>query len=243
MYTHPKAARQGMHFLTVVAALTLVSCQSSSTGNLQSAKSEAVEPQKASMTTASEPISEQAAQSSNLCSIRIAGGPPPIPARGKDFGAAVTSNVGKAVKRGVIKNIGARLGGGLGASVAGGLANSTIRNEEDIKGIWTITDTSRNCGCTIAINSIWKLAGKGKDKGTAKPKACGNPQLQQIANWALGYSFSGYDAKFELKAKNKRTVIATLNRDGIHYFSGKLANGTPVTMWRSGQNYAELRKQ
>ena len=185
----------------------------------------------------------QSSQSPAICAIRLAAGPPAIPARGKDFGKAVASNLKKDVGRRLLTNLGARLGGGIGARVAGGIANTTIRNEEDIKGVWTITDTSRNCGCSVAINGLFVQKGKGTDSGTAKPKACANPHLNQMAHWSLGWSFTGYDAKFELKARDKRTVIATFNRDGIHYFSGRLADGTPVVMWRDKNNYAQLRKQ
>ena len=88
-----------------------------------------------------------------------------------------------------------------------------------------------------------KIQGKGKDTGSIKLSGCSTPVIQKVANWALGYSFAGYDAKFELKARDNRTVLATLNRDGIHYFSGTLADGTPVVMWRDGQNYSSFKKK
>ena len=79
-------------------------------------------------------------------------------------------------------------------------------------------------------------------KDTEKPKGCSTPALQQVAAWALGYSFTGYDAKFEMKAKDRRTVLATLKREGVHYFAGTMSDGTPVTLWRDGQNYNAFRK-
>jgi hypothetical protein len=174
------------------------------------------------------------------CAIQIAAGPPPKPARGADFGSALAKDTGKAVGRGAMQIVGGMLGGGLGSAAAGGLAKSTIRNEEDIKGVWTITDGRQDCGCQIGKDGFFALEGKGGDTGTAKLKGCGDQRLAQVASWALGYSFAGYDAKFELKTKDKKTVIATLNREGIHYFSGTMSDGTPVVMWREGQTYSQL---
>lgn len=185
-------------------------------------------------------IAPSPAFTAQACTIQLAGGPPPIPPRGADFGSAVVKNTGKTVKRGIIQNIGARLGGGLGASIAGGIAQSTIRSEQDIKGIWNVTDGSQNCACQISVDSAWKLKGKGADKGHSKLKGCTNPSLVTVTNWALGYSFAGYGSKFELKQKNHGAVIATMTREGIHYFTGTMTNGTPITMWRDKQNYNQL---
>ncbi len=174
------------------------------------------------------------------CAIQIAAGPPPKPAKGADFGEAVVKDTGKAVGRGAMQMVGGLLGGGLGSAVAGGIAQTTVRSEGDIKGVWTITDGGPNCGCQIGLDGFFMQQGKGNDTGNVKLKGCTNPQIANAAAWALGYSFTGYDAKFELKAKDKKTVIATLNRDGMHYFSGTLADGTPVVMWRDGQTYNQL---
>lgn len=174
------------------------------------------------------------------CAIQIAAGPPAKPAKGADFGEAVVKDTGKAVGRGAMQMVGGLLGGGLGSAVAGGVAQSTIRSEGDIKGVWTITDGGPNCGCQIGLDGFFMQQGKGNDTGSVKLKGCTNPQIALAAAWALGYSFTGYDAKFELKAKDKKTVVATLNRDGMHYFSGTLADGTPVVMWREGQTYNQL---
>ncbi|MCB1422600.1 MAG: hypothetical protein KDJ69_09070 [Nitratireductor sp.] len=176
------------------------------------------------------------------CAIPLPGGPPAKPPRGKDFGRAVVKNTGKAVQRGVIQQIGGALGGGLGAAIAGNVAAGTIRQEEDIKGVWMITDGSQTCACEVSVDSLWKLKGKGADTGHSKTRGCTNSYMQQVAAWQLGYSFTGYDSKFHLKAKDKQTVLATLNRDGIHYFSGTFSDGTPVVMWRQGQTYHQLTK-
>lgn len=174
------------------------------------------------------------------CAIQVAGGPPPKPAHGADFGSAVVKETGNAVGRGAMQVIGGLVGGGIGAAVGGGLAQSTIRAEADIKGVWTISDGRPDCGCQIGIDSLFKLKGKGADSGPVKQKGCSDPRLAAAAQWALGHSFTGYDAKFELKAADKKTVLATLNRDGMHYFSGTFADGTPLVMWREGQTYHQL---
>lgn len=230
----------------VASAVVIASCQSSGTNTLNSSDASVSEPVNGSDVATNTSLSgaNNPVETANLaCNISLAAGPPPKPAKGKDFGKAVVANTGKAAGRGLIRNLGSRFGGQLGGLVAGSIADTTVRNEEDIKGTWMITDTSQNCGCSVWIDSPWKLQGKGNDKGSAKPQSCGNPNLQQMAHWALGYSFTGYDAKFEFKAKNRKTVVATLNRDGIHYFSGTLSDGTPVVMWREKQNYITSKKQ
>lgn len=199
-------------------------------------------PQETDPSAQAQQASAGTSASPQACTIQLAGGPPPKPARGADFGETVVKNTGKSVQRGIIQQIGGAIGGGLGAAVGGAVAGSTIRSEQDIKGIWMITDTSQSCACEIAIDSPFQLTGKG-DNGGAKNYNCQSPALQKIHTWALGYSFTGYDAKFELKASDKKTVIATLNRDGIHYFAGTLADGTPVTMWREKQNYMDMKRR
>jgi hypothetical protein len=174
------------------------------------------------------------------CAIQLASGPPPVPPRGADFGEAVAKNTGKTIKRGVIQQIGGAVAGGLGAVVAGSVAQTTIRNEEDIKGVWKITDGSQNCACEVSVDSIWKLQGKGEDKGQSQTKGCSDPTVTRIAGWHLGYAFAGYGAKFDLLANDKKTVLASMTREGIHYFTGKLSDGRPVTMWREGQNIKDL---
>lgn len=186
--------------------------------------------------------SAAAPQTAGQCAIVIAEGPPPKPAKGADFGKAVVKDTGKNVQRNVVTMIGGQLGGQLGAAVASGAASSEIRAEGDIKGTWMVTDGTPNCACQLEIGGLFKIQGKGNDKGTIKTAGCATPTLQKIANWALGYSFTGYDARFELKARDNRTVLATMNRDGVHYFSGALADGTPVVMWRDGQNYSSFKK-
>ena len=198
----------------------------------------------ASEETAQPPVQQAALSTApaGQCAIPLPGGPPAKPPRGKDFGKAVVKNTGKAVQRGVIQQIGGALGGGLGAAIAGNVAAGTIRAEQDIKGVWMITDGSPTCACEFSVDSLWKLKGKGADTGFSKTRGCTNAYMQQVANWQLGYSFTGYDSKFQLKAKDKQTVLATLNRDGIHYFSGTFADGTPVVMWRQGQTFHQLTK-
>lgn len=169
------------------------------------------------------------------CSVNIVGGPPPKPAKGADFGKATAKNVGKNVSRNLISNIGARVAGPLGGAVAGGLAANSIRQEQDLSGKWTATDgATPGCGCSIEIRSATNLNLATSNNGRVKSVDCRSTMLAGISRWKLGHSFTGYNAKFELLAKDRKTVLATLNRDGVNYFSGTLADGTPVTVWRRG---------
>ncbi len=210
----------------------------------QSKSSEAVAgEQTPSITPQSAPILASAVQSTatpQQCAFSLAGGPPPVPPRGADFGEAVMKNTGKAVQRGIIQQIGGAVAGGLGAAVAGGVAQTTIRQEEDIKGVWLISDGSNDCACEISVDSFYKLKGKGADTGNSKTRSCNDPLIRQVEAWQLGYAFAGYGAKFELKKSDKQSVLATMTRQGIHYFSGTLADGRTVTMWRDGQTYSQL---
>lgn len=168
------------------------------------------------------------------CAVRIAGGPPPKPTKGADFAQnAVGKNIGRNVGRNAITMIGGRLGGGLGGAVAGGLASNAIRTEQDLKGRWTITDGAAECGCELDISSATNLQMKSANKGRLKPTGCAS-MLAGAARWTLGHTFTGYDAPFQLLGADNKTVIASMKRDGVNYFSGTLADGTPVTMWRRG---------
>lgn len=165
------------------------------------------------------------------CAITLAGGPPPKPAKGADFGSAAVKNVSKNVSRNLISGIAGQVAGPLGGAVAGGLAMDAIRPEQDLKGQWTATDGSDSCGCTLDISSGINLQGKSSDKGKLAPKGCGNPLLASAARWSLGYSFTGYDAPFSLTDSRGRT-IASMKRNGMDHFSGSLVDGTPITIWR-----------
>ncbi len=170
-----------------------------------------------------------------ICSVQLAGGPPPKPSKGADFAKnAVGKNVGRNVGRNVLTQLGGRLGGGIGAAVAGGAATSTIRTEQDMKGKWLVTDGRADCACNISINSGVNLQMKSSNKGKLKTEGCANPALAASQRWRLGHSFTGYNASFDLLANDNKTVLATMRRDGLNYFSGTLPNGEPVTMWRRG---------
>lgn len=208
----------------LLAAAPLAACQSSSETTTQTA----IEKQEFAATG-------DPGATAGQCNVSIAGGPPPKPAKGADFGKAAAKNVGRNVSRNLISNIGARVAGPLGGAVAGGVAASSIRQEQDLSGRWTATDgATPGCGCSIEIRSATNLNLATSNNGRVKSIDCQNTMLAGISRWRLGHSFTGYDAKFELLAKDRKTVLATLNRDGVNYFSGTLADGTPVTVWRRG---------
>jgi len=225
-------------FAALAAALVmLAACQSSKQAG--SAAPPTVEPAAA---IAAEPVDQSAAAAQTAfaapvipspaqCAIAIAGGPPPKPSKGADFGSAAAKNVGKGIGRSFISTIGSSIAGPLGGAVAGGVATSTIRSEQDLKGTWTATDGAPTCGCAIDVSAATNLQLKTANKGKLAPRNCGNPLLARASRWTLGHSFTGYDAPFELLAADGAS-LAKLNRDGVNYFFGALADCTPVTLWR-----------
>lgn len=174
-----------------------------------------------------------------MCSMPLAGGPPPKPAKGADFAKnAVGKNLARNVGRNVLGNM---IGGGvIGATVA----SQVVRTEQDLGGKWMVTDGASNCGCEIQIRTGAGVIAQGfgrtsgyklKDAkgGTMKNMSCSNGHLASVARFALGHSFTGYDAVLAIESINGLPV-AEMKRDGINYFSGTLVDGTPVTMWRRG---------
>lgn len=219
------------------ALIQLAACQSSN----QQASNQPASNQPAANAVAENPAAAdgqlafatpaQTASSPAQCAIAIAAGPPPKPSKGADFGKATAKNIGKGMGRNLIANIGGAVAGPLGGAVAGGLAADAIRSEQDMKGRWTATDGSPTCGCSIDIKATTNLQMKTANKGKLSPVDCGNPLLAQARGWTLGHSFTGYDAPFQLLAADGAS-IATLNRDGVDYFSGTLSDGTSIVLWR-----------
>lgn len=195
----------------------------------------AVDPSQGLAEAASATAVMEPTPSNAMCSVQLAGGPPPKPSKGADFAKnAVGKNVGRNVGRNVLTQLGGRLGGGIGAAVASGAATSTIRTEQDMKGEWLITDGRSNCACKVSINSGVNLQMKSSNKGKLKTQGCASKALASSQRWRLGHTFTGYNASFELLAGDNKTVLATMRRDGLNYFSGTLVNGEAVTMWRRG---------
>lgn len=177
------------------------------------------------------------------CAIQVAGGPPPKPNKGADFAQnAVGKNVARNVGRNAISSIAANIAGPLGGAVGSAVAVQAIRTEQDLHGKWFVTDGAPECGCEIDIATSTGLVPVGyfrtsgyrlKDAkgGRVGNVSCSNPLIASAASFALGYSFTGYDAQLALQSANG-SAVGLLNRDGVNYFSGTLADGTPVTMWR-----------
>lgn len=214
--------------LTGAIAVLLAGCQS-----LQN--NAAVDPAQSMAEAANATAVMEATPSDAICSVQLTSGPPPKPSKGADVAInAVGKNVGRNIGRNVLTQLGGRLGGGIGAAAAGGAATSTIRTEQDMKGKWLVTDGRSDCACNISINSGVNLQMKSSNKGKLKTEGCANPALASSQRWRLGHTFTGYNASFELLANDNKTVLATMRRDGLNYFSGTLPNGEPVTMWRRG---------
>jgi len=221
--------RRGHYGFVGLSLFMLSACQSASP-TLTPVAAQAAPPATAAPSAVAA-YASPAATSPAQCAFTIAGGPPPKPAKGADFGQAVAKNMGKNVGKNLIAGMGSRIAGPLGGVVAGAVATDMIRSEQDMKGVWTATDGAPTCGCAIDVSAGINLQGKIADKGKLTARGCGNPLLSRAARWTLGYSFTGYDAPLDLIAPDG-AKLATLKRDGVDYFSGALADGTPVTIWR-----------
>lgn len=211
----------------LLSSLALASCQSS--GATQTSSDAVLGPAAADAEEAAAPAVVASAAPAQ-CSRPIAG-PPPKPAKGADFASATGKNLGKNVGRNLIAGMGGRIAGPLGGAVAGAVAADAIRAEHDLKGAWTATDGSATCGCTLDVQSGINLQGRTVYNGALKSRDCGNPLLARAAKWNLGHTFTGYDATFDLTASDG-AKLASLKRDGVDYFSGALADGTPLVIWR-----------
>ncbi|TDH37869.1 hypothetical protein E2A64_01650 [Pseudohoeflea suaedae] len=217
------------------ALALLAGCQSAPTtqSSATTQAGMAAAPQPA--TTAQAIAEGQAVETQSGYCARPISGPPPKPAKGGDF---VKNGIGNNLKRNVARNsismLGGAIAGPLGGAVAQGIASDQIRTEQDLKGEWAITDGRPDCGCTISISSGTNLKMESSKAGKLTAESCQSPFLAQAARWSLGHTFTGYDAPLAILASDRKTVLVKLNRDGINYFSGTLADGTPVTMWRRG---------
>lgn len=163
----------------------------------------------------------------------LAGGPPPKPARTADLLSGTAENVGRNVARNtgtrVAQNIFARAIPGVGGAVAvaatPAVAGQVVQRAEDLWDDWKVTEGTPTCGCTLTFSKSAFRADLASSTG------CTRPQLQQVARWSLGKTFTGYDAPLTLYSANG-AVVARLNREGFDYFQGALADGTPVVLWR-----------
>ena len=201
-----------------LSCLVLASCQSTAS-------------QQTAGETGQPPVDAVLAGAAPAQCARPIAGPPPKPARGSDFAAATGRNLGKNVGRNLIANMGSRVAGPLGGAVAGAAAADAIRAEHDLNGAWTATDGSSTCGCTLDMKSGINLQGRTVHNGSITSRDCGNPHLARAAKWSLGHTFTGYDATLDITAQDGARLVA-LKRDGVDHFSGTLADGTPVTIWR-----------
>lgn len=167
----------------------------------------------------------------NQCAVALPSGPPAKPRRLVAFGSDTAWNVSKGIGRGVVSGVGVGVAGPVGGVVAGGVAATTIRSEYDMRGKWTSTDTSRNCGCTISMSAATSWTGGSADKGKLAAENCSNPLLASAHDWRLDDSLTGYEAELLFYAANGNR-IAVLRRDSADYYSGTLSDGTPITLWR-----------
>ena len=232
-------SRMPSSLLGLLAFLAISGCQSTSGEQKMADKFDAADGGSLA-SEAAKPnafASASSAGSAGQCAIALASGPPPKPAKGADFAKnAIGKNLARNVGRNILGNV---IGGGvIGATVA----SQVVRTEQDMGGKWMVTDGSNKCGCEVQIRTGAGVLAQGfgltsgyklKDAkgGTMRNLSCSNAQLAAVNRFALGYSFTGYDAELAIEDANGAPV-GSMKRDGINYFSGTLADGTSVTLWR-----------
>ncbi|WP_144863525.1 AprI/Inh family metalloprotease inhibitor [Mesorhizobium sp. J18] len=175
-------------------------------------------------------LSSTAVPAAKQCAIPLPSGPPAKPRRLVAFGSDTAWNVGRGIGRGVVSGVGVGVAGPVGGVVAGGVA-ATIRSEYDLRGTWTATDGSQDCGCSISVSATTRWKGGSANKGKLSAGNCSNPMLATAHDWRLDDSLTGYEAELLLYAANGNR-IAVLKRDSADYYSGALSDGTPITLWR-----------
>lgn len=174
---------------------------------------------------------QDAAIGPRLCAVPLRSGPPPKPERLSAFGAATAWNVGRTVGRNAIAGAGTFVAGPVGGAVAGNLAARALPSEFDIRGNWTVTDGTPDCGCPMTITAPGSWTGTNTPRGDIRASGCNNAVLASANDWRLDESMAGLEAELLLYARNGNR-IAVLKRDGPHYYSGQLSNGRPITLWR-----------
>lgn len=165
------------------------------------------------------------------CAVPLASGPPAKPERMAAFGTATAWNMGRNVGRSAITGAGTFVAGPVGGAVAGNLAARALPSEFDIRGNWTVTDGTANCGCSLSFAAPGSWSGANPPRGTARTSGCNNPLLASVADWRLDETMTGLEAEMLVYAQNGNR-IAVLNRDGPDYYSGKLSTGQSITVWR-----------
>jgi hypothetical protein len=165
------------------------------------------------------------------CAVPLPSGPPAKPERMSAFGTATAWNMGRNVGRSAITGAGTFVAGPVGGAVAGNLAARALPSEFDIRGNWTVTDGTANCGCSLAFAAPGNWSGANPPRGTARTSGCNNPLLASAADWRLDETMTGLEAEMLVYAQNGNRV-AVLKRDGPDYYSGQLSTGQSLTVWR-----------
>ncbi len=165
------------------------------------------------------------------CTIALPDGPPQRPEPLSAFGTAAALNVGRSMGRNVITGAGTVVAGPVGGAVAGNVAARALPSEFDIRGAWSATDGTPNCGCSLAFqpNSGW--TGTNPGRGTMTQTGCRNSLLATVNDWRLDEAMAGLEGELLIYAGNGNR-IAVLTRNGPDHYSGTLSDGGAVTIWR-----------
>lgn len=165
------------------------------------------------------------------CAAPLPSGPPAKPDRMTAFATATAWNVGRTVGRNAIAGAGTFVAGPVGGAVAGNVAARALPSNFDIRGRWTVTDGTDDCGCSMAFAAPGNWSGANLPRGTARTTGCNNVLLASANDWRLDETMTGLDAELLVYAGNGNR-IAVLKRDGPDHYSGRLSSGRPITLWR-----------
>lgn len=165
------------------------------------------------------------------CAVPLPSGPPAKPEPMTAFGMATAWNVGRTVGRNAITGAGTLVAGPVGGMVAGSVAARALPSAFDIRGNWTVTDGTRNCGCSMSYTAPGNWSGANSPRGTVRSSGCNNALLAAANDWRLDETMTGLDAELLVYAKDGDR-IAVFQRDGPDYYSGRLSTGQAITLWR-----------
>lgn len=235
--------------LLSAAVVFIAGCQSAGRQNLaESAALLEEEPSPATASAAAEPATASMAAEPAVASVSaaaagggqcsgsqtvLAGGPPPVPSKVASFAGGVAENAGRNVARNtgtaaanqVVSRI-PGIGGVIGVATTQVAAKEVVRTAEDVRGTWSVTDGSPDCGCELELSRPGMVVARN----AVAAKGCASPLLNAATRWnVVDTGFAKQD--LVLLAGDGKTEVARLDRKGIDYFQG-VVGGTTYTVWR-----------
>ncbi len=165
--------------------------------------------------------------------ISLADGPPPVPNKAASLAGGAAENVGRNVTRNTgtmaANQVVGRIpgfGGVIGVAATQTAGKEIVKTAEDVRGSWTATDGSPECGCKLEFSR----PGMVMTKNVVKPEGCASPVLAKAARWqVVDTGFAKQD--LVLYAADGKSILARLDRKGVDYFQGRVG-GETLTVWR-----------